>query len=38
MAKKRNEGSERQAVIEMVTGYLKDNPIKDGNDVNANDA
>ena len=36
MAKrKRNESPERQALREMMAGYLKDNPIRDGNDVNA---
>lgn len=36
MAKrKRNESPERQALREMITGYLKDNPVRDGNDVNS---
>ena len=36
MAKrKRNESPERQALREMMAEYLKDNPIRDGNDVNA---
>lgn len=36
MAKRRrNESPERQALREMMAGYLKDNPVKDGNDVNA---
>ena len=33
--RKRNESPERQALREMMAGYLKDNPIRDGNDVNA---
>lgn len=36
MAKRRrNESPERQALREMMAGYLKNNPVKDGNDVNA---
>lgn len=36
MAKrKRNESPERQALREMITGYLKENPVRDGKDVNA---
>lgn len=36
MAKrKRNESPERQALREMMAEYLKDNPIRNGNDVNA---
>lgn len=33
--RKRNESPERQALREMITGYLKENPVKDGKDVNA---
>lgn len=33
--RKRNESPERQALREMITGYLKDNPVRDGNDVNS---
>jgi transposase-like protein len=33
--RKRNESPERQALREMITGYLKENPVRDGNDVNA---
>lgn len=36
MAKRRrNESPERQALRELVTGYLKEKPVKDGKDVNA---
>ena len=36
MAKrKRNESPERQALREMISGYLKENPVRDGKDVNA---
>lgn len=35
MAKRRDESPERQALREMVSGYLKDNPVKNGTDVNA---
>jgi putative transposase len=36
MAKRRrDESPERQALREMVSGYLKDNPVKNGGDVNA---
>ena len=31
----RNETPEKQALREMMTGYLKENPVKDGSDVNA---
>ena len=33
--RKRNENPERQALREMMAGYLKDNPVKDGKDVNS---
>ena len=33
--RKRNESPERQALREMMAGYLKDNPVKDGKDVNS---
>lgn len=33
--RKRNESPERQALREMMAGYLKDNPIRDGKDVNS---
>lgn len=33
--RKRNESPERQALREMITGYLKENPVRDGKDVNA---
>jgi transposase-like protein len=33
--RKRNESPERQALREMITGYLKENPVRNGNDVNA---
>lgn len=33
--RKRNESPERQALREMMAGYLKDNPVRDGKDVNA---
>ena len=33
--RKRNESSERQALREMMAGYLKDNPVKGGKDVNS---
>ena len=32
--RKRNEGPERQALREMMAGYLKDNPVNNGNDGN----
>lgn len=36
MAKRRrNESPERQALREMVSGYLRENPVKNGTDVNA---
>lgn len=36
MAKRRrNESPERQALREMMEGYLKENPVKDGKDVNS---
>jgi transposase-like protein len=36
MAKRRrDESPERQALREMIGGYLKENPVKDGNDINA---
>ena len=36
MAKRRrDESPERQALREMVNGYLKENPVKNGTDVNA---
>ncbi|SFO63555.1 hypothetical protein SAMN04489757_1521, partial [Anaerocolumna aminovalerica] len=36
MAKRRrNESPERQALREMVNGYLKENPVKNGTNVNA---
>ena len=31
----RNESPERQALRKMMAGYLKDNPVKDGKDINA---
>ena len=33
--RKRNESPERQVLREMMSGYLKDNPVKDGKDVNS---
>ena len=33
--RKRNESPERQALREMMSGYLKDNPVRNGNDVNS---
>lgn len=33
--RKRNESPERQALREMMAGYLKENPVKDGRDVNS---
>jgi transposase-like protein len=33
--RKRNESPERQALREMMAEYLKENPVRDGNDVNA---
>ena len=33
--RKRNESPERQALREMMAGYLKDNPVRDGKDVNS---
>jgi transposase-like protein len=33
--RKRNESPERQALREMMAGYLKENPVRNGNDVNA---
>ena len=33
--RKRNESPERQALREMITGYLKEKPVRDGKDVNA---
>jgi transposase-like protein len=33
--RKRNESPERQALREMMAGYLKENPVRDGKDVNA---
>ena len=33
--RKRNESPERQALREMMAGYLKDNQVKDGKDVNS---
>ena len=36
MAKRRrNESPERQALRELVSGYLKENPVKNGADVNS---
>lgn len=36
MAKRRrDESPERQALREMIGGYLKENPVKDGKDINA---
>lgn len=36
MAKRRRkESPERQALREMMAEYLKDNPVKDGKDVNS---
>lgn len=36
MAKRRrNESPERQALREMMEEYLKENPVKDGKDVNS---
>ncbi len=36
MAKRtRNESPERQVLREIMAGYLKDNPVKDGKDVNS---
>ena len=32
--RKRNERLERQALREMAASYLKDNPVKDGKDIN----
>ena len=34
-SRKRNESPERQALREMITGYLKEKPVRDGKDVNA---
>ena len=33
--RKRNESPERQALREMLSSYLKENPVRDGRDVNA---
>lgn len=33
--RKRNESPERQALREMMSSYIKDNPVKDGKDVNS---
>lgn len=33
--RKRNESPERQALREMITGYLKENLVRDGNDVSS---
>ena len=33
--RKRNESPERQALREMMSGYLKENPVRDGKDVNS---
>jgi transposase-like protein len=33
--RKRNESPERQALREVMAGYLKENPVRDGKDVNA---
>jgi transposase-like protein len=33
--RKRNESPERQALKKMMAGYLKENPVRNGNDVNA---
>jgi multidrug resistance efflux pump len=33
--RKRNESPERQTLREMMAGYLKENPVRDGNYVNA---
>lgn len=33
--RKRNESPERQALREMMSGYLKNNPVRNGNDVNS---
>lgn len=33
--RRRDESSERRALREMVSGYLKENPVKNGTDVNA---
>lgn len=36
MAKRRrDESPERQALREMMSGYLKENPVKNGTDVNS---
>lgn len=35
MRRTRNESPERQALREMMTEYLKENPVRDGSDVNA---
>lgn len=33
--RKRNESPERQALREMMSSYLKNNPVSNGNDVNS---
>lgn len=33
--RRRDESPERQALREMVSGYLKENPVKNGTDVNS---